>query len=129
LKKARTFSSLVILMRVKEHINVCVLHCSDLEGEVEQHITIMPNPAARRGSIANYAFPELHPKVNRKYKYASFSYSFQTKHLHFMYPMPWQAIYGISIQNSACPMERLIHILSFWWPLCTYVEECFLKGT
>ena len=32
--------------------------------EVEQHITIMPNPAARRGSMANYAFPELHPKVN-----------------------------------------------------------------
>jgi hypothetical protein len=45
-----------------------LLNCSDLEGEVEQHITIMPNPAARRGSIANYAFPELHPKVNRKYE-------------------------------------------------------------
>jgi hypothetical protein len=37
----------------------------------------MPNPAARRGSIANYAFPELHPKVNRKYKYAYFSLAFK----------------------------------------------------
>ncbi len=52
-----------------------LLNCSDLEGEVEQHITIMPNPAARRGSIANYAFPELHPKVNRKYKFAYFSFT------------------------------------------------------
>jgi hypothetical protein len=74
---------------LKNIINVCVLHCSDLEGEVEQHITIMPNPAARRGSIANYAFPELHPKVNRKYEYAFFSFSFQTKHLHFTVCIPF----------------------------------------
>jgi hypothetical protein len=73
----------------------------------------MPNPAARRGSIANYAFPELHPKVNRKYKYAYFSFSFHTKHLHFMYLMPWQANSATSFQNSTFPIERLIHILSF----------------
>ena len=33
--------------------------------DIEQHITIVPNPRAkRRGSMADYAFPELHS--NRK---------------------------------------------------------------
>lgn len=31
--------------------------------EYEQHITIVPNPRAkRRGSMMDYAFPELHPR-------------------------------------------------------------------
>lgn len=35
--------------------------------EVEQHITIVPNPRAkRRGSMADYAFPELHPRSTKK---------------------------------------------------------------
>ena len=31
----------------------------------EQHISIIQNPRPRRGSMANFAFPELHPKVAR----------------------------------------------------------------
>lgn len=35
--------------------------------EYEQHLTIVPNPRAkRRGSIADYAFPELHPRAKSK---------------------------------------------------------------
>jgi hypothetical protein len=33
------------------------------EGDIEQRITIVPNPRAkRRGSMASYAFPELHSR-------------------------------------------------------------------
>ena len=33
------------------------------EGDIEQTITIVPNPRAkRRGSMASYAFPELHSR-------------------------------------------------------------------
>merc|ERR1719209_2740010 len=36
------------------------------EGEFEQVISIMPNPRARRGSIASAAFPELHHQNRAK---------------------------------------------------------------
>ena len=36
------------------------------EETIEKKITIMPNPAAKRGSLANFAFPELHPKVRKE---------------------------------------------------------------
>jgi hypothetical protein len=33
------------------------------DGDIEQTITIIPNPRAkRRGSMASYAFPELHSR-------------------------------------------------------------------
>ena len=41
----------------------------DTEGDYEQHITIVPNPRAkRRGSMADHAFPELHSRGKGKAK-------------------------------------------------------------
>ena len=41
----------------------------DTEADYEQHITIVPNPRAkRRGSMADHAFPELHSKNRGKAK-------------------------------------------------------------
>jgi hypothetical protein len=58
-----------------------------------------------------------------------FLFSFHTKHLHFIYPMPWQAISATSIQDSAFPIERLFHTIIFGGRSVRTVEECFFKGT
>ena len=47
-------------------VTFAVAKFSEDATDIEQHITIVPNPRAkRRGSMADYAFPELHSK-NRK---------------------------------------------------------------
>lgn len=58
------------------------------EGDIEQTITIVPNPRAkRRGSMASYAFPELHSR----YVYLNFIRLLK-KLLFYLYTHPIYAL-------------------------------------
>ena len=47
---------------------VTAIQCNIIaEGKVEQHLTLVQNSKARRGSFTSHAFPELHHKVLLKY--------------------------------------------------------------